>query len=91
MYMSHTQIGKEDYACISKMLRAGYSYSEIARTINKHASSVSKHVRGYGGRDAYDAKEVRRKKHQERILGRRKHTCDIKKAIRLRMMAFFFM
>lgn len=66
--MSHTQIGEEDYACISKMLRAGYSYSEIARTINKHASSVSKHVRAHGGRYAYDAKEVRRKKHQKRIL-----------------------
>lgn len=68
MYMSHTQIGKEDYACISKMLRAGYSYSEIARTINKHASSISRHVRGNGGRDNYDAKEARRNKHQKRIL-----------------------
>lgn len=65
--MSHTQIGKEDYACISKMLRARYSYSEIARTINKHASSVSRHVRENGGKDNYDAKEVRRKKHQKRI------------------------
>ena len=50
------------------MLRAEYSYSEIARTINKHASSVSKHVREHGGRNAYDVKEVRRKKHQKRIL-----------------------
>lgn len=50
------------------MLRAGYSYSEIARTINKHASSVSKHVRAHGGRNAYNVQEVRRKKHQKRIL-----------------------
>lgn len=66
--MSHTHIGKEDYACIAKMLRAGYSCSEIARTINKHSSSVSRHVKEHGGRDEYDAREVRRRKYQKRIL-----------------------
>ena len=65
--MSHKQIGSEDFACIARMLRAGYSYSEIARTINKNASSVSRHVREHGGRDGYDIKEVRRRKRQIRI------------------------
>lgn len=65
--MSHKQIEKEDLACIAKMLRAGYSYSEIARTINKNVSSISRHVRSNGGRDTYDVKEVRRKKRYTRI------------------------
>lgn len=66
--MSYKQIGSEDLACISRMLKAEYSYSEIARTINKNASSVSRHVRGHGGRNGYDIKEVRRNKHQKRIM-----------------------
>ena len=49
------------------MLRAEYSFSEIARTINKDASSISRHVRKHGGRNSYNAKEVRRKKRMERI------------------------
>lgn len=65
--MSHKQIGNEDYGCIARMLRAGYSYSEIARTINKNVSSVSRHVRENGGRNGYDIKEVKRKKRYKRI------------------------
>ena len=65
--MSYKQIGNEDYGCIGKMLRAKYSYSEIARTINKDVSSVSRHVRDNGGRDVYDSKEVKRKKRYGRI------------------------
>lgn len=65
--MSHKQIGNEDYGCIARMLRAGYSYSEIARTINKNVGSVSRHVRENGGRDRYDIKEVKRKKRYKRI------------------------
>ena len=65
--MSYKQIGNEDYGCITKMLRANYSYSEIARTINKDVSSVSRHVRNNGGRDAYGSKEVKRKKRYGRI------------------------
>lgn len=65
--MSHKQIEKGDFACIVRMLRAGYSYSEIARTINKNVSSVSRHVRDNGGRDGYDVKEVKRKKRYTRI------------------------
>lgn len=65
--MSHTQIGPEDWACIARMLHAGHSLSEIARTIGKDVSSVSRHVAEYGGRDEYDAREVRRRKKMKRI------------------------
>jgi IS30 family transposase len=67
MYMPYTHIGNEDYSCIARMLRAGYSYAEIARTINKDTSSVSRHVRKNGGRDQYDVREVKRKKRYTRI------------------------
>jgi transposase, IS30 family len=66
--MSHTQIGSGDWSCIGRMLRAGHSLSEIARTIAKDVSSVSRHVAEYGGRDGYDGKEVRRRKHRKRVV-----------------------
>jgi IS30 family transposase len=65
--MSHTHIGQDDWPCIARMLRAGHSFSEIARTIGKDQSSLSRHVREYGGRDGYDAREVRRRKRMKRI------------------------
>jgi IS30 family transposase len=65
--MSHTHIGKEDWSVIARMLRAGYSMRAIAETIGKDHSAVSRHVRANGGRDTYDAREVRRKKHITRI------------------------
>lgn len=65
--MSHTHIGPEDWPCITRMLRAGHSLSEIARTINKTTGSVSRHVTEYGGRNGYDAREVRRRKRMKRI------------------------
>lgn len=65
--MSHTQIGPEDWPCIARMLRASYSLSEIARTINKTVGSVSRHVSEYGGKDDYDAREVWRRKRMKRI------------------------
>lgn len=65
--MSYKQIGNEDFNCIAKMLRANFSYSEIARTINKNVSSVSRHVRDNGGRDNYDIREVKRRKRYRRI------------------------
>lgn len=65
--MSHTHIRKEDWPCIARMLRAGHSLSEIARTISKDQSSLSRHVREYGGRDRYDVCEVRRRKRMKRI------------------------
>jgi IS30 family transposase len=49
------------------MLKAKYSYSEIAITINKNVSSVSRHVRNNGGRNNYDIREVKRKKRYTRI------------------------
>lgn len=65
--MSHTHISPGDWSCIARMLRAGHSFHEIARTLGKDASSVSRHVREYGGREGYDAKEVRRRKRMKRI------------------------
>ena len=65
--MSHTHIGLDDWPCITRMLRAGHSFSEIARTIGKDQSSLSRHVREYGGREGYDACEVRRRKRMKRI------------------------
>lgn len=65
--MSHTHIGKDDWACIGRMVRAGHSFSEIARTIGKNQSSLSRHIREYGGREGYDVSEVRRRKRMKRI------------------------
>ncbi|MEK7642997.1 MAG: IS30 family transposase [Patescibacteria group bacterium] len=65
--MSHTHIGQDDWSCIARMLRAGHSFKEIARTIGKDASSVSRHIREFGGRAEYDSREVRRRKHMKRI------------------------
>lgn len=65
--MSHTHIGPGDWACIGRMLRAGHSGSEIARTLLKDASSVNRHIAKFGGRDDYDANEVRRRKRMKRI------------------------
>ena len=65
--MSHTHIGKDDWSCIGRMLRAGHSFTEIARVVGKDKSSLGRHVREYGGRDGYDVREVRRRKHMKRI------------------------
>lgn len=66
--MSHTHIGKEDWSCIARMLKAGHSFSEIARTLGKHPSAVSRHVRAHGGRIGYDVCEIRRTKRMKRIV-----------------------
>mgnify|MGYP001613740621 CR=1 FL=1 len=66
--MSHTHIGPGDWACIGRMLKAGYSLRSIARTLGKDASSVSRYVKEYGGRNEYDGREVRRRKRMKRIL-----------------------
>jgi IS30 family transposase len=65
--MSHAHIGPDDWPCIKRMLGADHSFSEIARTISKDQSSLSRHVREYGGRDGYDVREVRRRKRMKRI------------------------
>ena len=59
--------GKDDWVCISRMLRANHTLSEIARTIGKDKSSLGRHVAEYGGREGYDAHEVRRRKRMKRI------------------------
>jgi IS30 family transposase len=65
--MSHTQIGPTDWSVIARMLRVGYAGAEIARTLGKDASSVNRHIAEYGGREGYDAREVRRRKRMQRI------------------------
>lgn len=65
--MSHTHISQEDWSCITRMLRAGHSFKEIARTLAKDPSSVGRHIKEYGGRYGYDAREVRRSKRMKRI------------------------
>lgn len=65
--MAHKQIGPEDWLVIAKMLRSGFTGSEIARTIGKDPSALNRHIKQNGGRDGYDAREVRRKKHHQRI------------------------
>jgi transposase, IS30 family len=66
--MSHKHIGSEDWPVISRMLRAGYTGAEIARTLGKDPSSVNRHIKHYGGRSGYDVREVRRQKHMKRIV-----------------------
>ena len=65
--MSYTHIRKDDWPCIARMLKAGHSLREIARTIGKDKSSLGRHVFEYGGREGYDAREVRRRKRMKRI------------------------
>jgi transposase, IS30 family len=65
--MSHTHIGPGDWSCIGRMLDAGHSFREIARTLGKDVSSVSRHINEYGGRDGYDGREVRRRRRMKRI------------------------
>jgi IS30 family transposase len=65
--MAHKHIGPEDWPVIARMLRAGFTGSEIARTLGKDPSAVNRHVKQNGGRDGYDVREVRRKKHHQRI------------------------
>jgi transposase, IS30 family len=65
--MAHEHIGPEDWPVIARMLKAGFTGSEIARTIGKDPSAVNRHIKQNGGRGGYDAREVRRKKHHTRI------------------------
>ncbi len=65
--MSHTHIGPGDWSCIGRMLKANYSFREIARALGKNVSSLSRHVNEYGGRDEYDGREVRRRKRMKRV------------------------
>jgi IS30 family transposase len=65
--MAHKHIGSEDWPVIARMLKAGFTGSEIARTIGKDPSAVNRHIKQNGGRENYDVREVRRKKHHQRI------------------------
>jgi len=66
--MAHKHIGPEDWSVIARMLRSGFTGSEIARTIGKDPSAVNRHIKQNGGRDGYDVREVRRRKHHQRIV-----------------------
>jgi IS30 family transposase len=65
--MAHKHIGPEDWPVIARMLRSGFTGSEIARTLSKDPSAVNRHIKQNGGRDGYDVREVRRQKHHQRI------------------------
>jgi transposase, IS30 family len=65
--MAHKHIGPEDWPVIARMLKAGFSGSEIARTLGKDPSAVNRHIKQNGGREGYDVREVRRWKHHQRI------------------------
>lgn len=52
---------------ISKLLKARYSLTEIARTIGKSKSALGRHVTNHGGRDNYSIQEVRRSKRIRRV------------------------
>lgn len=65
--MAYTQIGPAEWPVIARLLRAGYSIRAIAETLGKDHSAVSRHVRANGGRNGYDAREVRRRKRMLRI------------------------
>lgn len=65
--MAHKHIGPEDWPVIARMLKAGFTGSEIARTLGKDPSAVNRHIKQNGGREGYDVREVRRQKHHKRI------------------------
>lgn len=67
-HMSHTHLGSADWLVVARMLRAGYTGAEIARTLGKDPSAVNRHIKQYGGRNRYDVREVRRQKHMKRIV-----------------------
>lgn len=65
--MAYKHIGPEDWPVIARMIRAGYSGVEIATTIAKDPSAVNRHVAHNGGRNGYDVRDVRRRRHRIRI------------------------
>ena len=65
--MAHKHIGPEDWPVVARMLRAGFTGYEIARTVGKDPSAVNRHIKQNGGKDGYNVREVRRKKHHTRI------------------------
>lgn len=58
----HTHINKQDRACIAALLRKHYSYSEIARVINVHHSTVSREISRNSDPDGhYDARRAHKR------------------------------
>jgi IS30 family transposase len=54
--MAHKHIGPEDWSVIARMLKAGFTGSEIARTLGKDPSAVNRHIKQNGSKDGYDGK-----------------------------------
>jgi len=65
--MAHKHIGPEDWPVIARMLRDEFTGSEIARTLGKDPSAVNRHIKQNGGREGYNVREVRQRKHHQRI------------------------
>ena len=49
---------KEERYCIEKMCRAGDSFGQIARTLDRGLSTISEEVNANGGREKYDASKA---------------------------------
>ena len=61
--MTHTHIKKEDWSVIARMLRAGYTGVEIARTLGKDPSAVKgKYRRRRGTKAREDVREQAKKR-----------------------------
>ncbi len=55
----HKHLNKQDRACIAALLRKDYSYSEIARVLSVHHSTISREIRRNSDPDShYDARRA---------------------------------
>ena len=62
----HRHLNKQDRACIAALLRKHYSYSEIARILGFHPSTISREVRR-NGTDTYRVHAAHQKSRQRRL------------------------
>jgi len=65
----HTHLNKENRACIAALLRKKYSYSEIARILAVHPSTISREVRR-NSIDIYRVHQAHRRSIQRRVYAR---------------------
>lgn len=82
--MAHTHLAPADWPVIARMVRAGYAGAEIARTLGKDPSAINRHIACNGGRNAYDVRDVRRRKRMLRVAAM--DTIRILKGALLRMV-----
>lgn len=57
----YRHLEKEERFCIEKMLKAGKSFGEIARTLGRGLSTVSEEVRRNGGQESYSAQKAEKR------------------------------